>query len=214
MARDGSTLSVPRLVGSDPRRTREKILDCAADLYSHHGYGEGSIRNIADRIGIRGPSLYHHFSSKEELTLDLVRIAAAEAYAALEPVSAIAFTTAPEALLDAAIEAHLRTLFHPKRYLAALLRIYSEVPPELREATTAALAPYLGGWMGILRHVYGKAPVRPEISEVHVFFIFGAVNSIVEWHYGRRAELFSLDDLRVILRDMLLRGLGPGSPRE
>jgi hypothetical protein len=46
------------------------------------------------------------------------------------------------------------------------------------------------------------------VTEVHAFFIFGALDSIVEWHYGRRAERFSLDDLRVLLRDMLLYGVG------
>jgi AcrR family transcriptional regulator len=197
---------------SDARGTREKILDGAARLYSRRGYGEGSIRNIAAAIGIRGPSLYHHFASKEEVTAELLRIAARTACAELEKVKSFAPDADGTMLLDAALAAHLRALFHPKRYLAALLRIYSEVPPELREVATRELAPYLKSWIGILRRAAGQKQSNVAVTEIQVFFIFGAINSILEWHYGQRADRFSLDDLRGILRDMLLRGLERNDP--
>jgi AcrR family transcriptional regulator len=193
---------------ADARGTREKILDCAARLYSRHGYSEGSIRNIAAEIGIRGPSLYHHFASKEDATQEIFRIAAQTALTELQQTATLPDDATPEMLLDAAIAAHLRALFHPKRYLSALLRIYSEVPPDLREAATRQLSPYLHAWMAILDRVHGAAIQEPIVTEVQVFFIFGAMNSITEWHYGKRADRFSLDDLRVLLRGMLLNGIG------
>jgi TetR/AcrR family transcriptional regulator, cholesterol catabolism regulator len=208
MAGGNSGLAARSKEGADARGTREKILDCAARLYSRHGYGEGSIRNIAAEIGIRGPSLYHHFASKEEVTMELFRVAAQTACAEFEQLKTLGAGVTPEVLLDAAIAAHLRTLFHPKRYLAALHRIYGEVPGELREAATRELSPYLKAWMGVLQRVHGKPAQDSAITEVHAFFIFGALDSIVEWHYGARAERFSLDNLRVLLRDMLLHGIG------
>lgn len=208
MAAQRSGLAVRPKQNSDQRVTREKILDCAAALYSRHGYGEGSIRNIAAEIGIRGPSLYHHFASKEEVTLELIRIAARTACSELDQALSQTGVQAPEHVLDAAIAAHLRALFHPKHYLAALLRIYSEVPTEMREVISAELSPYLTAWMGILRRVYRRTDDKQDLAEIHVFFIFGAMNSVIEWHYGRRAERFSLDSLRAILRDLLFRGLG------
>jgi AcrR family transcriptional regulator len=192
-------------------KTRERILDCAANLYSRHGYGEGSVRNIAAAIGIRGPSLYHHFASKEEITLELFRIAAHTACVELDAVNARSKVMGGEALLDASIAAHLRALFHPKRYLSALLRIYREVPQELRSEATRELAPYLKAWVGVLNRVAGKKAQSSPVTEIQVFFVFGAINSIEEWHYGRRAERFDLDDLRHILRGMLLSGIASDS---
>ncbi|HTT83805.1 MAG TPA: TetR/AcrR family transcriptional regulator [Rhizomicrobium sp.] len=197
-------------IAADGTGTRERILDCAANLYSRHGYGEGSVRNIAAAIGIRGPSLYHHFASKEEITLELFRIAAHTASAELDAVTARAAEMDGEALLDAAIAAHLRALFHPRRYLSALLRIYREVPQELRAEATRELTPYLRAWMRILNRVGGKGRRNSAVTEIQVFFVFGAINSIEEWHYGHRAERFSLDDLRDILRNMLLHGFASG----
>jgi AcrR family transcriptional regulator len=206
----GAGLAARARVVADANGTREKILDCAASLYSRHGYGEGSVRNIAAAIGIRGPSLYHHFASKEEVTLELFRIAARTACAELESIASLSSNVDGEALLDAAIAAHLRALFHPKRYLSALLRIYREVPQELRDGATRELAPYLKAWVEVLRRVSGKGQQTPAVTEIQVFFVFGAINSIEEWHYGRRAERFSLSDLRNILRQMLLNGIASG----
>jgi AcrR family transcriptional regulator len=207
----GTGLAERVKVVADANGTREKILDCAASLYSRHGYGEGSVRNIAAAIGIRGPSLYHHFVSKEEVTLELFRIAARTACAELDGIKSLGPAAAGEVLLDAAIAAHLRALFHPKRYLSALLRIYREVPQELRDGATRELAPYLKAWVDVLRRVSGKSQQTPAVTEIQVFFVFGAINSIEEWHYGRRAERFSLDDLRDILRHMLLSGIASGA---
>jgi AcrR family transcriptional regulator len=207
----GTVLAERAKVVADANGTREKILDCAASLYSRHGYGEGSVRNMAAAIGIRGPSLYHHFDSKEEITLELFRIAARTACAELDGIKSLGPAAAGEFLLDAAIAAHLRALFHPKRYLSALLRIYREVPQELRDDATRELAPYLKAWVDVLRRVSGKSQQSPAVTEIQVFFVFGAINSIEEWHYGRRAERFSLDDLRNILRLMLLGGIASGA---
>ena len=48
--------------------TKEKILLAALDLAAKEGLGAVSMSMIADKVGIRKPSLYNHFTSKEELT--------------------------------------------------------------------------------------------------------------------------------------------------
>lgn len=53
-------------------KTRNAILTTATKLFLEHGFGGTSTRDIAKQIGITQPALYHHFSDKEELYLDVL----------------------------------------------------------------------------------------------------------------------------------------------
>ena len=47
--------------------TKEKILDEALTLFSEKGYANVYVGDIADRVGIKAPSLYKHYKSKKAI---------------------------------------------------------------------------------------------------------------------------------------------------
>jgi len=59
----------PRIEASRrPGKTaRDEILDAAAELFTTQGYANTSTRRIADAVGIRQASLYHHFATKDDI---------------------------------------------------------------------------------------------------------------------------------------------------
>lgn len=47
--------------------TKDRILDEALSLFSEHGYDGTGVEQIAERVGIKAPSLYKHFKGKEDI---------------------------------------------------------------------------------------------------------------------------------------------------
>jgi TetR/AcrR family transcriptional regulator, cholesterol catabolism regulator len=58
--------------------TLNEIRRVALDLFSTKGYEGTSIRDIAEGVGIRTSSMYHHFASKEAILWELTRTAFAQ----------------------------------------------------------------------------------------------------------------------------------------
>jgi AcrR family transcriptional regulator len=53
--------------------TRARLLHAAQELIEGGGYGAASVVAIAERAGVAAGTLYRHFSSKEELFVELFR---------------------------------------------------------------------------------------------------------------------------------------------
>lgn len=51
---------------------REEILDAAAELFTTRGFTSTSTRMIADAVGVRQASLYHHFATKDDMLAALL----------------------------------------------------------------------------------------------------------------------------------------------
>ncbi len=50
-----------------PKRTAERILDAAEEVFAERGFDAASLGDVADRVGIRPQAIYNHFASKREL---------------------------------------------------------------------------------------------------------------------------------------------------
>ena len=58
--------------------TKQKILDKALELFSTQGYDSVSVGEIAQAVGIKAPSLYNHFPSKQAIFDAIVESTAAQ----------------------------------------------------------------------------------------------------------------------------------------
>ncbi len=58
---------------SQPPTRRAELLELAATMFAERGLRATTVRDIADSAGILSGSLYHHFSSKEEMVDEVLR---------------------------------------------------------------------------------------------------------------------------------------------
>lgn len=54
------------------KSTRERIIHAALALFSEKGYDGVGVDQIANAVGIKGPSLYNHFKGKEDILNSLI----------------------------------------------------------------------------------------------------------------------------------------------
>ena len=65
MTQPAEVSPLPRQIRT--RQRRDDIVANAAKIFAREGYSNVGMRDIADAVGIKGASLYHHFPSKEDI---------------------------------------------------------------------------------------------------------------------------------------------------
>jgi AcrR family transcriptional regulator len=58
----------------DPATKREAVLKTAAQLFLEKSYARASLNDVAERLKITKPALYHYFRNKEEILLECYRL--------------------------------------------------------------------------------------------------------------------------------------------
>lgn len=80
MSKDAVRSVSPRKAFADRRRDpatkREAVLKTAAELFLEKSYSRTSMNDVADRLHITKPALYHYFENKEEILLACYRLGA------------------------------------------------------------------------------------------------------------------------------------------
>lgn len=51
---------------------RERILECALDLYLEHGLKGLSMRHVGERLGVSATAIYRHYRNKEDLVHNVI----------------------------------------------------------------------------------------------------------------------------------------------
>jgi AcrR family transcriptional regulator len=67
---------------------RERLLASAAALFVEKGFRDASLADVAERLNISKPALYHYISSKEDLLFEIAKRALDDISAALEQAAA------------------------------------------------------------------------------------------------------------------------------
>lgn len=152
--------------------TPERILDVAEDLFAERGYAATSLGDVADRVGIRSPSLYNHFRNKEAL------------YGAVVDRLLADFTAPLDELRQAPLTAD--GIF---RWLEITVRMHHQRPNLARLLQHAALSgsPHTDALVdGLFRPMFEppettEAPSLGPVAELQPWAVMGLNNMVMSY---------------------------------
>lgn len=149
-------------------RTRARLLEAALDVFALSGYGDATVDDVAHAAGLSKGALYFHFTSKQDLLLELMRAWTARRTADLRAALETREADAAGALRDV-----LRALFtyDDFRWPRLLVEFWAEAARS--EEVAAALSRAHRRWsrmlaVGIARAVHAPQPGSAEDAAVAV----------------------------------------------
>jgi AcrR family transcriptional regulator len=188
-------------------RTRKRILDAGASAFRRDGYASVTLKDIAALAGLKAGSLYYHFDSKEEIVEEVLEVGVDGVFAAArDAVEGLGTGADPIARLRAAIAAHLKFVLTESDYAVANIRIFSQVPREIRERHLKRQRRYGAFWRSLFEDAARAGKLRKDLDlSVVRMLTLGALNWSVEWYDADRRQ--SPAAVAAHLSTMILEGL-------
>ena len=167
----------PRLHDAVPR---EHILATAARLFHERGYQTTTVRDVAGAIGISAGSLFHHFPSKEQMLVEMLREASISLCVGAEAVTA--GIESPQRRLLALIRYELTCFVSERtRYqFAVLISEWRDVPDSARPELRMLRRRYFSVWMETLNECHARGQLRLEPNAA-LRIVHGADQGTATW---------------------------------
>ena len=161
--------------GSEQRSTRELILEEAIRCFAENGYDGTSLNDIAAGVGIRRPSLLHHFASKEALYGEAFELLLSDWFMRLE--AAITAPGTGQTRVELVISAGFDLFAGNPDYVRMMRREALDGGVHLGIDLAAVLRPMFDRVVTWLRREMDSGAIRRQDPEPLVLMAYGAILS-------------------------------------
>ncbi len=165
---------------------RETILVAAAELFISQGYAATSTREIADRVGIRQPSLFYHFPKKEEILRAIVDQAAATLIAKLPEFEKRPARAAVKLYELMVLDFHF--LLTEPFGIGQLMLLPEMRSGRLRQTVEQKRNRIISAYRKLIRQGIAEGDFQNSDVSVATFTVFGMGEAIWTWYKPSRAK--------------------------
>ncbi len=190
------------LVHPAKQSTKSRITSGAGHFFVRNGYRGTSMRDVAERVGLRASSLYRHVKSKQELlhrVLDRLMDEALDGARA-----ALAGQESPEQCIGLLVRANV-CLARPSE-TALLQSELKNLEKRYRDQIIRKQDQYRKLWLSVLRRGVELGVFRIEDPKLAFFGIIGALNYVENWF--NPSGLLSREQVAEVFSRWILRSLG------
>lgn len=160
---------------------RRDVLDAAVRVFSQRGYRAASMQDIAARVGLSKPALYHYVQSKEQVLVELYEGVLEDSLAS---VRAIAAADGPAVdLLRAAIVDRVEYTCVNRRLLRVFFEEEAELPRRQLRNVLEARREYEDAVIELVERAVAEGSLAlPVTPRIFVNTALGAANWAYKWY--------------------------------
>lgn len=158
--------------------SRKRVMDCAAGLFSRHGYAATAMRDIAKAADFNVGAIYHHFPSKEELLLAVET----EAFRQMTErvTTEVALYKDAWDRLEAACRAHLQGVLLNREYVNVTSR---ELPRDHSPKIRQSIRKLRESYENIFRDLVSQLNLDPDVNpSIFRLTLLGAMAWSLVWY--------------------------------
>lgn len=183
----------------------QQILEAAADLFLERGFKNVTLDEIGAKLGITGPAIYRHFSSKDELLASLFDQAMDNLLLLIGQADK---SDNPSKVLDSLVRAQVRFAVTDHRLVSIYTRESRSLSGEWRRLPLRRERKHIDRWVEVLEAAYPKRSHAELLSVTHA--CIGMSLSVAYW----TREALQTPDLEGLLYDLVKGALSAlGAPQ-
>lgn len=183
--------------------TKEKVRQSAQRLFRERGYAAIGMRELAKEVGMKAPSLYNHYKSKDDLLREICFDMAQQFFAAYD--NAVITEEKFPRKLKAAIKAHINVIANNLEASEVFFNEWMFLEqPNLGKFKKLRFE-YEMKFRDIIDKGIKKGDFKKMNSKLIAFAIFSALNATYELYHSD--ENLSQEQIADDISDLLLKGL-------
>lgn len=192
----------------------DRILAAAKDLFAESGFDAVSVNAIAERAGVSKANIFHHFKSKNELYLAVLKMACSESRDQIDQ-----FGSNESPFVDRLrnyLQSHLAGILRDERFTSLILRDLLESGPQRgKELAEQVFGQSFARMVEILRTGQSNGALRSDVDPAMVATLLTGADV---FFFQSREILRHFPDVTFtetparyseMLADILLRGILP-----
>jgi AcrR family transcriptional regulator len=158
---------------SEPRR--EQLITVATELFAERGFSAVGVDDIAEAVGIAGPSVYAHFPSKLAILTSAIDRAAALVRRDADHV--LESHESPQVKLARLVASYTRLANRDRFIIRTLISEMDRLPQHDRDIARRVQRDYIDTWVELRRQFTDEGPVEARIRVQAVLLV---VNDAVQ----------------------------------
>ncbi|HUT70424.1 MAG TPA: TetR/AcrR family transcriptional regulator [Desulfatiglandales bacterium] len=158
----------------------QEIYRVIARLFASRGYHSTSMREIAHELGMNKSSLYHYFTSKEDILFKLMNDAMDDALATLQDICVT--DVSPEEKLKKVLSFYTQYYAGDQERLILLVNEMNSLNDQSRSLLIQKQRHYVQLIQSILKELADHGKMKQIDPAIATFAFFGMVHYTVKWY--------------------------------